>query len=265
MIPGWLVGVLAALVVAILFQRHLRVTTIYEFERGLKFTRGRLAGTLGPGMYWHLGPFTRVQKIDTRPAQVAVAGQEVLSADGVAVKASVAATYQVVDAERALLGVGDYTMAVYTELQLALRAVIAGLPVEALLEKRPELSAQLKAIAADRLKSIGIEVNDAAIRDLTFPGELKKIFSQVVKARQEGLAALEKARGETAALRNLANAAQMIQRSPQLMQLRLLQVLGQQPGNTVVLGLHQAGMPIPIRDAGQSQGELPLPGDAEAP
>ena len=42
------------------------------------------------------------------------------------------------------------------------------------------------------------------MRDLTFPGELKKIFAQVVKARQEGLAALEKARGETAALRNLA-------------------------------------------------------------
>jgi regulator of protease activity HflC (stomatin/prohibitin superfamily) len=261
MIPGWLLGILAVLVVAIVLQRHLRVTTIYEFERGLKFSRGRLAGSLAPGMYWQFGPFTRVQKIDIRPAQVAVAGQEVLSADGVAVKASVAATYQVIDPERALLGVGDYTTAVYTELQLALRAVIAGLPVEALLEKRPELSAQLKSIAADRLKSIGIEMNDAAIRDLTFPGELKKIFSQVVKARQEGLAALEKARGETAALRNLGNAAQMIQRSPQLMQLRLLQVLGQQPGNTVVLGVPQSGTPIPIREGGESHGELPPPGD----
>jgi hypothetical protein len=30
-----------------------------------------------------------------------------------------------------------------------------------------------------------------------FPGELKKTFTQVVRARQEGLAALEKARGET--------------------------------------------------------------------
>jgi len=44
--------------------------------------------------------------------------------------------------------------------------------------------------------------------------QLKKIFTQVVKARQEGLAALEKARGETAALRNLANAAAMIERNP---------------------------------------------------
>jgi len=69
----------------------------------------------------------------------------------------------------------------------------------------------------------------------------------VVKARQEGLAALEKARGETAALRNLANAAQLIERTPALMQLRLLQVVGQNSGNTVVLGVPAQGGPIPIR------------------
>jgi len=35
-----------------------------------------------------------------------------------------------------------------------------------------------------------VELQDASLRDLTFPGELKKIFTQVVKARQEGLASL---------------------------------------------------------------------------
>jgi regulator of protease activity HflC (stomatin/prohibitin superfamily) len=264
MMPAWLVGTLAAVLLAVVLLRLVTSTTIYEFERGLRFTRGRFAGVLGPGLYWHLPRFPRIQKIDIRPTQIAVAGQEVLSADGVAVKASVAATYQVIDPERAVLKVGSYPTALHTELQLALRAVISGLAVEALLEKRPELSAQLKAVAGDQLKLIGIELHDAAIRDLTFPGELKKIFSQVVKARQEGLAALEKARGETAALRNLANAAQMIQRNPQLMQLRLLQVLGQQPGNTVVLGVPQGGAPIPIRDPGQIEGELPPTEDRPA-
>ncbi len=40
----------------------------------------------------------------------------------------------------------------------------------------------------------------------------------------------------------------MIERSPSLIQLRLLQVLSQQPGNTIVLGVQQQGTPIPIRD-----------------
>ena len=41
----------------------------------------------------------------------------------------------------------------------------------------------------------------------------------------------------------------MVERSPALIQLRLLQVLGQQPGNTIVLGM-QGSTPIPVRSAG---------------
>jgi regulator of protease activity HflC (stomatin/prohibitin superfamily) len=40
-----------------------------------------------------------------------------------------------------------------------------------------------------------------------FPADLKRAFAETLKAKQEGQAALERARGETAALRNLANAA----------------------------------------------------------
>ncbi len=258
--PLLLIVVLLGLV--LLASRSVGSTTVYEFERGLRFSRGRFSGVLGPGIYWHLRRFTRIQKVDTRPAHVAVTGQEVLSSDGVAVKTSIAATYQVADPRRAVLETDDYTVAIHIELQLALRALVSALPVEELLQKRSDLGPQLKGMAGEKLKLIGIELQDAAVRDLTFPGELKKIFTQVVKARQEGLAALEKARGETAALRNLANAAQMIERNPQLMHLRLLQVLAQQPGNTVVLGF-QPGTPIPLRDAAQS--ELPPQGDAGEP
>ena len=108
------------------------------------------------------------------------------------------------------------------------------------------------------MRAIGIELEEASLRDLTFLGELKKIFTQVVKARQEGLAALEKARGETAALRNLANAAAMIERNPSLRQLRALQVLAQQPGNTLVLGMSPAATPIPLRDLRNQSSPRPV-------
>ncbi|MBU0468611.1 MAG: hypothetical protein KKD07_07885 [Candidatus Omnitrophica bacterium] len=76
-----------------------------------------------------------------------------------------------------------------------------------------------------------------------FPGELKKIFSQVAKARQEGLALLEKARGETAALRNLSNSANMLKNNPALMQLRMLH----SSGNTFVVGMPSENMPLPVK------------------
>jgi hypothetical protein len=39
------------------------------------------------------------------------------------------------------------------------------------------------------------------------PGDLKAAFGEVPRARAEGRAALERPRGESAALRNLTNAA----------------------------------------------------------
>jgi regulator of protease activity HflC (stomatin/prohibitin superfamily) len=244
-----------AIVALAILVRLVSATTVFEYERGLKFTNGRLQGVIAPGRYWHRLGSTVIQRVDTRPSRVIVAGQEVLSADGVAIKASVAATVRITDVERAVMGSDNYHAAIHTELQLALRAIASAMPVEELLQKRADVPAELKKAAAPPLAAIGIELQDASLRDLTFPGELKKIFAQVVKARQEGLAALEKARGETAALRNLANAAALIERNPSLMPLRALQALAQQPGNTLVLGVPQNTPMIPVKE--RPAGDLP--------
>jgi regulator of protease activity HflC (stomatin/prohibitin superfamily) len=84
------------------------------------------------------------------------------------------------------------------------------------------------------------------LKDIMFPGKLKEIFAQVVQARKQGLAALEKARGETAALRNLANVAKMIEGNPNLLQLRLVQALGEAAGNTLILGMPSQSVPVPV-------------------
>lgn len=87
-----------------------------------------------------------------------------------------------------------------------------------------------------------------------------------MKVRKEGLAALERARGETAALRNLANAARMIENNPALMQVRLLQHLSETPGNTLILGVPGSTMPVPVRDKqieAPPSAELPPPPETE--
>ena len=69
--------------------------------------------------------------------------------------------------------------------------------------------------------------------------DLKRAFADVLKAKQEGQAALERARGESASLRNLANAARVLEGNPALMNLRLIQSLSaaQNAGTTLVLGV----------------------------
>jgi regulator of protease activity HflC (stomatin/prohibitin superfamily) len=241
----WLAALLAVLLVVVLVTRWIGAITILEYERALKFIRGRFVEVIGPGKYWHWTRTTSFHRIDVRPTYVTVTGQEVLSADGLAIKASLLAVYRIADAKTAILGVEDVTTAVHAQLQLALRTVVSGTSAEELLQKRADISNELTSLAAPALAPVGVELQSAALRDLTLPGELKKVFSQVVRARQDGLAALERARGETAALRNLANAAQLVQQNPHLLQLRILQVLEQQPGHTVVLGPAGGLVPVP--------------------
>lgn len=241
-----LIGVLALAIAALYVRGQRRKITVFEFERGLLYVGGKFRSLLEPGQYWIWTPSRTVTKVDVRPRIAAVPGQEVLTADGIAVKVSLVAQYRVADPLIAINAQANYESSLYTELQLALRRLISAETIDSLLEKRPAMAAQLTEAAKAGVARLGVELIQADVRDLTLPGELKKLFAQVTKARQEGLAALERARGETAALRNLANAARLVSDNPALMQLRLLQVVGEQSGNTVVLGMPQTSSPLPI-------------------
>lgn len=90
-----------------------------------------------------------------------------------------------------------------------------------------------------RLRSAlpGAELQDVLITSIVMPPEVRKMFTEVERARREGLAALERARGETASLRALANAARSLQANPQLAQLRTLQAMETAKGaKTFILG-----------------------------
>lgn len=230
------VAVIAYLLVKLVF-RVVNNVTIYEYQRGLKYTNGKYQGLLGAGSYWHNSFKTKIQAVDTRPLHQTVPSQEVLSEDGITVKVSLIANTQVIDPEIAIHQTQDYLSAVYLELQQGLRMVIGEKTIEQTMESRQSIGESIEVLVARKMKEIGVKVTGVGIRDLTFPGSLKQTFAQVVSARQEGLAALERARGETAALRNLANGAKLLESHPQLLHLRTLQALNQSSGNTVVLNL----------------------------
>ena len=260
----WLYALLALAAVAVVLAVSLRQVTIFEFERGLKYRQGRFAAVLAPGSYFVLPRFVTITKVDVRPCYVAIPGQELPTSDGATLKITVAAKYQVSDPNKAINSVAGFQGAVYTHLQLALREAIAGETVESVLAARSTLGRRLMELAAAKLADIGVTLLEADIKDVMFPADLKRAFAQVVKARQEGLAALERTRGETAALRNLANAAAMVEQRPALIQLRLLQTLAQTPGNTLVLNMNGETTPLPLRETkGPVVPEPPARGEAD--
>jgi hypothetical protein len=87
----------------------------------------------------------------------------------------------------------------------------------------------------ERHRPIGVELLNVDVRDVMVPSESKRAYAGI-GARREGEAALERARGEQAALRALANAGRLLEESPGLLQLRVIQQLGASSGNTIAPG-----------------------------
>lgn len=236
--------------VVIFFKLGVRRITVLEYEKGLQYAKGKFKSVVEPGQYWYMPFFTIIQKLDIRPRFVSITGQEVLSADGVTLKVSLAANFEITDPHIAINKVQNFQEALYLELQLALRGIIGAADIDTVLSSRNEMSQQLMELTEPRATDLGLKLRSVNLKDIMFPGKLKEIFAQVVSAKKEGLAALEKAKGETAALRNLANAAKMIESNPNLMQLRLVHALGETSGNTLILGMPSQAMPVPVSQEG---------------
>jgi regulator of protease activity HflC (stomatin/prohibitin superfamily) len=234
---GPLFLLLAIVAVVLLLRAFVRVVTVHDYERGLRYRSGRFSGLVDPGSHLVIRPFREVRILDARPAFTTVDGQEVLTSDGIAVKVSLAARYVVGDPVAAVTTDQDYRRAIHIELQLGLRDALAAGTLEEVLAARSKIGPAVMERTASALARMGVELLSVEVRDLMVPGDLKRVFAGVVAARKEGEASLEKVRAETAALRSLANAGRMIEDNPGLLQLRLLQQVGGSTGNTVLLSM----------------------------
>lgn len=170
-----------------------------------------------------------------------MSGQEVTAADVPGVRVSASARWRIVDPVAHL----DVSAAPRDELhlavQLAVRDWLASLPLADALAQRARASAVLTPAVAAETARLGTEVVEVSVRDVSVPAELRRALLATASAAQEGLATLERARGEVAATRALANAARTLADSPALLQLRTVQAAAQGDGQLV---LHIGTRPV---------------------
>jgi regulator of protease activity HflC (stomatin/prohibitin superfamily) len=239
-------AVFGSVIVAALAKEFRHAFLVPEGYAGLLYHKCKFVGVLGAGRHIRWGRHFTLGAQDLRKAALPVAGQEVLTADNVGLKISLLVSYQVADPAKTVHETQNWQGDIYNGAQVALRAVVGGVAVESLLNQRLEISAQLLAHLQPEAAKIGINVFAVEVKDVMLPAELKRAFVDVLKAKQEGQAALERARGESASLRNLANAARVLEGNPALMNLRLMQSLSaaQKAGNTLVLGMPGGFVPL---------------------
>jgi len=196
-------------------------------EKGSLLRNGRFVRILEPGRHrvaW-LWVKDRVVKVDVRVRTLVIQGQEIMTADKVTLRLTALAKIRVADVVTAVLGVDDYAAQAYRDVQLALRAVVSGLELEALLGQKGELGEAVRAIAVVPAARAGVEVLEIGIRDVMLPGEMRTILDQVIAARKRAEASQILRREEIAATRSLANTSEMVARNPTLMRLKELEAL----------------------------------------
>jgi regulator of protease activity HflC (stomatin/prohibitin superfamily) len=238
---------------AVATVRHVFIVT--EGFAGLVYRNGKIVDVLQAGRHVRWGRNVAMNLHDLRKTTMQVAGQEVLTADNVSVKFSLMLAYQIAEAVKAAHETQNWYADLYNAAQIALRSVISGVAAEALLNQRNAIDAQLLPIVQAGGAKIGVNVLAVEVKDVILPADLKRAFAETLKAKQEGQAALERARGETAALRNLANAARVLEGNPALMNLRIVQSItsAQNAGNTLVFGMPAGFVPLKNGANGKSE------------
>jgi regulator of protease activity HflC (stomatin/prohibitin superfamily) len=246
------------LIGGVLKKRADGVATIMAYEAGVKFRKGSLEAVLGPGRYFTWPAPVTITRVDLRQFTATVAGQEMLSADQMPLRVSAIATYRVIDPKAYVTVASSPASQLYEAVQIGLRVRVAAQKLDDLMANRALIDAGLAEELAPTLAGLGLKIESITMRDINLVGASKQAYADLWKAQKEGLAALERARGEQAALRALNNAARMLKGNPELMNLRLLQAVAGGPGKpaaTVVLG-GGSGL-LPLSSNGSNNAEAP--------
>jgi len=263
------IAVLAVLGAAVAAARARTVATVYPPSVGLLYRDGRFERALGPGRYAWFDPFGRRKLV--RVAQSGLPAQlgeiTVLSRDQFSFRLGLAPVLGIVDARlfaESQSAIEPESYAPYFPLgsgHAALHSLVAAAAIEVvggytLAEVLAAPAAVPDALQAKLAEAVpGAVVERVLLTAINLPPETRKMFTEVERARLEAQAALERARGEQAALRVLANAARLVADNPALANLRLLQAVESSKGRTTIV----VGNPAAPLPGLEPQGSAPGP------
>ena len=194
---------------------------------GLLYVDGELTETLAAGLhaFWNVSHAVGVELVDLRVKALEVQGQEILTKDKVALRINVTATYQYVDAAKAVHAVKDPLDQLYKEIQFGLRAAVGTRKLDALLEDKTAIDHDIAAHLGKRFAEIGLSVISVGVKDIILPGDMKDLLGKVVEAEKAAQANVIRRREETNATRSLLNTAKVMESNNVALRLKELETL----------------------------------------
>lgn len=139
-------------------------------------------------------PKIEIALVDMRERDLTIKGQEILTADKVAIRVSIIVQFKVYDPRAALHEVENYSDRIYGDVQLAARRSLASMTLEEILTNRNKLSEDISLDVKEIARNYGVDILRADVKDLMFPGNLQEIMNRVLAAERMSQVQLVEAR-----------------------------------------------------------------------
>src|SRR5262245_41454400 len=166
------------LLIAALLALH-GLTPVVAGEARVVQLFGRYRGTIrAPGLQW-VNPFARRRKVSVRIRNHETAMAKVNDADGNPIEIADVVVWQVADTAKALYAVDEFPKFVAIQTETAVRHIASSYPYTShgggglsLRDNADEITQQLSAEIADRVRSAGVVVVESRLSRLSYAAEI---------------------------------------------------------------------------------------------
>ena len=189
------------------------------------FRLGRVIKTKGPGLIIIIPVIDKMVRVSLRLVVMDVPPQDVITRDNVSVKVNAVIYFRVMDPTNATIEVENYLFATSQLAQTTLRSVCGQVELDEILAEREKINTRLQGILDRQTDPWGIKVTSVEVKHIDLPQEMQRVMAKQAEAERERRAKVINAEGEYQAANRLAEAAGIIQKYPEALQLRYLQTL----------------------------------------
>ena len=220
--------VLIVVVVFILFVLSSAIKILREYERGVIFRLGRLAGrdgVRGQGLILLIPIIDKMVKVSLRTLVLDVPPQDVITQDNVSIKVNAVVYFRVMEPQKAIVQVENFLQATSQISQTTLRSVLGQSELDDILSQREKINHQLQQIIDGHTEPWGIKVSNVELKQIDLPQEMQRAMARQAEAERERRSKVIAAEGEFQASQRLADAAEILGNHSSALTLRYLQTL----------------------------------------
>ncbi|WP_020564628.1 slipin family protein [Methylosarcina fibrata] len=231
-------GIVFGALVFLLLASAFRI--LLEYERGVIFMLGRYYKIKGPGLILVIPLIQQMERVDLRTIVMDVPPQDVISRDNVSVKVNAVVYFRVIDPDKAIIQVKNFFEATSQLAQTTLRSVLGQHELDEMLAERDKLNIDIQTILDQQTDAWGIKVANVEIKHVDLDESMIRAIAKQAEAERTRRAKIIHAEGEMQASEKLSQAAEILARQPQAIQLRYLQTLTEIAGersSTIVFPL----------------------------